>query len=190
MQTSMIPDDFARFLKRLSSDAEEAGRIYTRLHRGLARYFSLKGISDPVAAADDAIDRAAVKMIAGAVVPDVGRYCLGFARNIARERWRLEQREASAFHMFVESIANDSDEEIERIQHILKPCFDQLNDEEQQLLLEYCRVMSGRARAENRRRMADGMKITVQALRMHVTRLRAGLTDCVRNHSNGNRASN
>jgi hypothetical protein len=175
------PEAFARLLGALSPDADEAGRLYTRLHKKLTGFFGLRGIADPVAAADDAIDRAAVKLTAGAVVPDVEKYCLGIARNVARERRRLEQREGSTFQHFVENLADGSDEQIERIQRVLKPCFDQLAAEERRLLAAYCQVLRGRARAEHRRRLAEAMQTTVLALRMRVTRLRSILTDCVKN---------
>lgn len=185
----MIPEDFARFLQTLSPDPDEAGRLYNRLHRRLVGFFSLRGISDPVTAADETIDRAATKIIAGATVPDVNKYCLGFARNIARERWRSEQRESSVFQQFIENMADDSDEEVERIQRILKPCFGRLKSDEQNLLLDYCQLIRGRARAEHRRRLAEKMKTTVQGLRMHVTRLRALLSECVRRQTGGEQAS-
>lgn len=181
----MNPEDFALFLKTLSPDPDEAGRFYNRLHRRLVGFFGLRGVSDPVTAADHTIDRAAVKIIAGAEVPDVDKYCLGFARNIAKERWRFEQRENSAFQQFVENMADNSDEEIERIQRLLKPCFGRLKSEEQNLLLEYCQLIRGRARAEHRRRLAEKMKTTVQGLRMQVTRLRAILLECIRRQTAG-----
>lgn len=184
----MSPEDFARFLQSLSSDTEEAGRLYTRLHKKLIGFFAFKGVSDPMTAADEAIDRAAVKIVAGTTVPDVNKYCLGFARNIAMERWRHEQREVTVFQRFVESLGDGSDEEVRRIQGVLKVCFGKLSAEEQQLLLDYCRLIPGRARAEHRRRLAEGMKTSVQALRMHVTRLRGVLARCVGGHTEGGAA--
>ena len=59
-----------RFLKLLSPDIEEAGRCYTALQEKLIHFFRLKGVSDPVSAADETLDRAALKIDAGAVVPD------------------------------------------------------------------------------------------------------------------------
>lgn len=174
---------FARFLEVLSPDAEEAGRLYTRLHEKLVGFFRLKGISDPVSAADETIDRAALKVAAGTPVPDVGRYCMGIARNIAKEKYRSEQRESSAFLKFIENLANDSNEQVERIYSILKPCLEQLAIEEQNLLVAYCQVSRGRARIEQRRQLAATMKTTMLALRMRVARLRSILTDCVKNRS-------
>lgn len=174
---------FERFLELLSPDTEEAGRRYARLHEKLAGFFRLKGISDPASAADETIDRAAIKIIAGTPVPDAERYAMGIARNIARERYRSAQRDNSTFLKFIEDIANATDEQVERIYRLLKPCFEQLASEEQELLLAYCQVIRGRARAEHRRQLAVTMKTTVLALRMRVTRLRSSLKDCVRKRS-------
>ena len=175
---------FARFVEYLSPDAEEGGRLYIRLHKKLVGFFSLKGITDPVSAADETIDRAALKITTGTPVPDVDRYCLGIARNITKERFRRTQRENLVFLKFIEDVNNSSAEEVERIKQLLKPCFEQLTVEEQRLLAAYCQVIQGQARAEHRRRLAETMMTTVLALRMRVTRLRNGLADCVKKRSN------
>ena|SRR5215208_4417483 len=177
------PKDFDRFLKLLSPDTEEAGRRYTYLHKKLTGFFSLKGVSDPASAADETIDRAVLRICAGAVVPDVGKYCLGIARNIFKERLRLMRRENSAFHNFIEDLSNSSAEQVERIYSILKPCFEQLPVEQQQLLVAYCHEIQGRSRAEYRRELAEERNMTMLALRVRVTRLRNSLTDCVQKRS-------
>jgi len=182
-QRKVTPEAFALFLHTLSADAEEAGVCYTRLHKKLVSLFKMKGISEPVSAADETIDRATLKISDGTPVPDTYKYCMGIARNIARERRRNEQREGSAFLNFITDLANNSDEQVERIQRILKPCFDQLADEEQKLIQAYCQVLRGRARAEHRRQLAKAMNTTVLALRMRVTRLRSILAECVEKHS-------
>jgi hypothetical protein len=175
---------FARFLESFSPEPEEAGRHYTRLHQKLVGLFSMKGLSDPVSAADETIDRAALKINAGTPVPDVSKYCLGIARNIAKERLRRTQRESSAFLNFVNDLSSVTDEQLERIYTILKPCFEQLTGEEQQLLMSYCQVMRGQARAEHRRQLAESMKTSMLALRMRVTRLRIILANCVEKRTN------
>jgi hypothetical protein len=178
------PEALARFLELLSPDNEEAGRRYARLHEKLVCLFSMKGISDPANAADETIDRAALKISAGAPVPDAYKYCMGIARNIALERYRRSQRESSAFLTFAETIADATNEQVERSYRILKPCFEQLASEEQELLLAYCGVLRGRARAEHRRQLAEIRHTTVLALRMRVARLRNILTECVRKRTN------
>ena len=179
----MSPEDFARVLALLSPDTEEAGRLYARLHSKLTGFFTFKGISDPLSAADETIDRAILKIRAGTVIPDLEKYCLGIARNIAKERHRRAKREDRASHEFQAGIDDSPVEQIERISDILKPCFEQLPVEDQQLLSEYCRELQGRARAEHRRQLAEAMKLTLLALRIRVTRLRNKLSDCVQKRS-------
>ena len=180
----MSPEDFARFLERLSPDREEAGRRYLNLlNKRLVGFFGMKGVADPAEAAEETIERATAKIAAGAEVPDVEKYCLGVARNVALERWRLERREDAAFRGFVEAVAVDSSAEVERIERILKPCFDGLGGEDRELLLSYCRAPEGESRARQRRRLAEEMHTTMLALRIRVSRLRARLADCVEERS-------
>lgn len=185
----MTPKEFARFLECFSPESEEAGRRYTHLHKKLVSFFVMRGVSDPMAAADETIDRAAVKICSGVSVPDVNKYCVGIARNVAKERWRHEQRESATFLLFIANLADNCDEEVDRIYTVLKPCFEQLAVEERTLLATYYKLFRGRERAEHRRRMAETAKTSVLALRMRVTRLRSILTDCVRKHSNTDLAS-
>jgi len=183
-QQNTDPEFFARFWELLAPDPEEAGSRYTCLHKKLIGFFRMKGISDPESAADDTIDRAVLKIGAGAVVPNVNKYCLGIARNIAKEKHRLMQREISALQKFIRALSNSSVEQVERIYGILKPCFEQLTGDEQELLLAYCKEIKGQARAKHRCELAETKKITVLALRIRVTRLRNILKDCVRKRSN------
>lgn len=179
----MSPDEFARFLEHLSPDAEEASRLYMRLEKMFTGFFKMKGVSEAGRAADDTLDRAAVKIYAGAPVPNVESYCRGIAYNVLHEYWRRERREQTVYQRFIEDLNNDSDEEIERIERLLQPCFEQLSDEERGFVQDYCQVLRGRARAEHRRQLAETMKTTVQALRMRMTRLRGILSECVQKRS-------
>jgi DNA-directed RNA polymerase specialized sigma24 family protein len=182
----MNSDDFTRFLELLSTTngGEDGGRCYCRLHRTLEGFFTMKGIRDPADAADETIVRAVKKIAEGALVPDVRNFCMGIARNIFKERLRRERRETTAFLRFTEDLDNDSDEEVSRIDRILKPCFELLPDDDKMLLVAYCRVLQGRARAEHRRELAAEMETTVTALRMRVNRLRETLTKCIEKRSN------
>lgn len=176
----MSPDDFTRLLESLSPDRDEACRCYNRLQEKIAGFFRMKGLSDPEGAAGEVLDRAAVRISGGANVPDVAKYCFGIARNVAREKWRREQRESSIFLLFIQSLTNNSAEEVERIQQILKPCFEELPEEDQKLLLGYCQVPQGLSPAEHRSQLAETLKITRLALRLRVMRLRSSLADSVR----------
>jgi hypothetical protein len=180
----MNSDDFTRFLELLSSTGGGDGAsCYVRLYRRLEGFFSMKGVRDPTGATDAAIDIAVRKIAEGAPVPDAERYCVGVARNIARERLRAERRESNAFLKFIDDLDDGSGEQVARIDKTLRPCFDSLAADDQEFLAAYCRVLRGRARAEHRRELALSMDTTVLALRMRVTRLRKGLADCVQKRS-------
>ena len=181
---SVDGEAFARFLELLPADAGEAAQRYPRLHEKLVGFFRMKGISDPMSAADETIDRAVIKIAQGTPVPDAGKYCLGIARNVAKERYRRAQREISAFLELIANLPDATDEQVERIHRVLEPCFKQLAIQDQHLLAEYCQDLRGRARAEHRRQLAETMNTTVLALRMRVTRLRSDLTLCVKKLSN------
>jgi DNA-directed RNA polymerase specialized sigma24 family protein len=182
----MNNDDFTRFLELLSSagGGEDAGSCYIRLYRRLQGFFTMRGVCDPAGAADATIDRAVRKIAEGAPVPDAAKYCMGIARNIAKERLRGERRESKVFLKFIEDLDNGVGEQVARINQILKPCFELLAADDRELLVAYCRVLRGRARAEHRRELATSMSTTVPGLRMQVTRLRRELANCVEKRSN------
>lgn len=177
-----MTDELKHFLALLSSSSagEDGVGCYLRLYGKLEGFFSMRGVRDPAAATDDTIERAARKIFAGTPVPDVGKYCMGIARNVAHEWLRHERREATAFVKFIEERGDSSDEQVERIDQILKPCFEELAAKDQRLLVDYCNVLPGRSRAQHRRELAARMNTTVLALRMQVTRLRKDLKNRVR----------
>lgn len=162
-------------------DPDEASRRYLRLHQKLAGYFRLKGMYDPVNDADDALDRAAEKIVKGQDIPDIDRFCMGIARNIIHERLRHKKREESAFLKFLDNVQDNSAEAlVDRITNLMKPCFEQLPQDDRNLLTSYCKVPPGVDRAEHRRKLAASLQSTISALRIRVTRLRRGLENCVR----------
>jgi DNA-directed RNA polymerase specialized sigma24 family protein len=172
-------EDFARFLESFSPDKEEAGRLYIRLEKKLVGFFGMKGISDSTGAADETLRRAAQRLTGGADVPSMENYCLGIARNVANEWWRRERREEVVFRRFVQSLADNSAEEVDRIEHVLKPCFEGLKSKDRELLQDYCAAPEGLSRAEHRRSLAEKLGLTLRALRIQVSRLRDRLEECV-----------
>jgi len=174
---------FTILLKFLApDDPEEAGRLYLLLHEKLAGYFRLRGVADPVCCADEVLDRAARRLAEGTEVPDINRFCLGIARFVIKEQWRVDTRESQAFLRFLEQNESVSEIELNRLS-LMRSCFDQLPQNDRELLHSYCAAPRGRARAEHRRKLAEARDSNVSAVRIRVTRLRRGLDDCVREMS-------
>lgn len=161
-----------------SDDPDEAGRRYLRLHTKLEGYFRIRGVADTTAAADETLDRAGRRIAEGAEVPNVDNFCLGIARFIIKEGWRLNNRESTAFLQFLEQ-HNHATADVDRFS-LMKLCFEQLPQSARNLLNSYCAAPEGRARAKYRRELAEQMGFKVTNLRVRVTRLRQDLDNCVK----------
>lgn len=176
-----MDQNFTRLLTFLCpEDPEEAGRRYLRLHQKLEGYFQFCGVADPIAAADEALDRAARRIAEGTEVSEIDRFCLGIARFIVKEQWRVNNKETAAFVEFLQNQDRNSADEPNRTLDLMKSCFEQLPQREKDLLNSYCASPRGRARAQYRLGLARELNLTISALRIRVTRLRRGLDDCVK----------
>ena len=161
-------------------DPDEAIRRYRVLHQKLEGFFRLRGMYDPLTDADETCDRAEEKLEKGYDIPDITRFCLGVAKNIVHERLRNRKREEGAWLELIGYSQDKSTEAaVEKIMNLMKPCFEELPRDDQELLIEYCQV-SPQERAERRRKLADDLKLSIAALRIRVTRLRRHLQDCVK----------
>jgi hypothetical protein len=182
----MTVDELKSFLESLSTSCGHADvyECYLQIYWKLVGFFSMQGVRDPEECTAATLDVAGRKIAAGTPVPDVAKYCRGIARNIARETLRRERREATSFLKFIEDRPDGPDPAVTRIDEILRPCFELLCHEDQELLVDYCRILRGRARSDHRREMAARRNTTLLALRMQVTRLRKDLSDCVKKLSN------
>jgi DNA-directed RNA polymerase specialized sigma24 family protein len=175
-----LDQHFSTFLTFLCpDDPDEAGRRYLGLHKKLEGYFRTRGVADPSAAADETLDRAARRLAEGADVPNINSFCLGIARFIIMEGWRVNTRESAAFLQFLERNEQATTEQIDRFS-LMKSCFEQLPAYDKNLLNSYCAALSGKERAKRRRELAEELNKTVSALRIRVTRLRQDLEECLK----------
>ncbi len=178
--SNKLNQHFSRLLTFLcADDPDEAGRRYLRLHKKLEGYFRTRGVADTSAAADEALDRAGRRIADGTDVPNVDNFCLGIARFIIKEGWRLNTRESTAFLQFLEQHEHATAEQIDRFS-FMKTCFEELPQYDRNLLNSYCAALRGQARAKHRRELAESLGVTVSALRIRVTRLRRGLEECLK----------
>jgi hypothetical protein len=161
------------------ADPDEAGRRYLRLHKKLVGFFQFSGFADPATAADEALDRSARRIAEGAEVPDIDKFCLGIARFIVKEQWRVNSRESATYLQYLEKHESATDVQTERLS-LMRECFEQLPQRDRELMNLYCTAPPGRARARYRVNLAEQLSFTVTAMRVRVTRLRQGLDDCVK----------
>ena len=165
-------------------DRDEAIRLYLLLQKKLENYFCLNGMSDPATDADETFKRAEEKLAKGLDIPDVKKFSMGIARNVVHERRRQRQHEESAFLNFLDYSQDKSTESlVDKIMNLMKPCFEELPEDDQNLLISYCKVPPGVDRAEHRRQLALSRNSSISALRIRITRLRRDLEDCVKGRS-------
>jgi DNA-directed RNA polymerase specialized sigma24 family protein len=169
--------DLARLLARLGPDEDRAGREYERLRRSLTRFFDWRGAWPSDECADETIDRLARKL-QDTVVEDVSAYAHGIARMVLLEWQRKPARVPidGAEHPFaMPDVAVDAG----GLQGCFDECLAELPAESRALILDY--YQGERAvKIANRRRMAEALKLSENALRSRVQRVRDRLEHCVR----------
>lgn len=177
---SVSREAFDQMLAWLDSDRERAGQKYEEIRCGLIKIFVCQGCSDPEGLADETIDRVIHKVpeIAPNYAGNPALYFSGVARYIL-----LEYKNRIAQLRLLPSVPPkqiEEDEDIEREYECLDSCIERLTPSNRELILEYYREEK-RAMIENRKRLAERMGVTPNALRVRADRIRNSLEKCVAN---------
>ena len=167
-------------LARFSEDERQAAAAYTNLRDSLVRFFALKGDHEPEAAADETLDRTALKVAERAPIDNINKYSFGVARLIYLERLRLSQKEKNAAEDFyagkqVFLMAAETDDF-----KFFRECFSRLPEDERHFLQTYFTDAPYEKLIETRRRLTDEAGVSINQIRVKVSRLRKRLEDCVR----------
>lgn len=177
---SVSREAFDQMLAWLDSDRERAGQKYEEIRCGLIKIFVCQGCSDPEGLADETIDRVIHKI--PEIVPNYAGnpalYFSGVARYIL-----LEYKNRIAQLRLLPAAPPkqiEKGEDIEREYECLDRCIERLTPANRELILEYYREEK-RAMIENRKRLAERMGITPNALRVRADRVRNSLEKCVAN---------
>lgn len=169
----------SRLLERLDPDADRAAAAYEQLRRTLERFFDWQGAWPPEECADETLDRLARKLDGDAGVQDVRRYARGIARMVLLE-WRRRPRTVSIEDGPEPAGSPPPPGEDDAALHdCLDNCLQHLPADSRRLVLEYYTAET-RAKIENRRRLAEALSLTDNALRSRVQRVRDRLERCVR----------
>jgi DNA-directed RNA polymerase specialized sigma24 family protein len=169
----------ARLLARLDPDPDRAGDLYEALRRTLVKFFDWRGSWSPEEGADETLDRLSRKLEAGEAVEDPRSYAHGIARLVLLEQWRRPAARATQAdeHQLAQIPAPDPVDE-GNLASCLQRCLAELPPEGRELILEYY-TDEGRAKIDNRRRLADALGLSETALRSRAQRLRDRLEDCI-----------
>lgn len=167
---------FEALLTRLHANRDEAGLAYESLRLKLTYFFEARGFQTSDRLVDETINRLAHKIQSGEVVRDIEPFALAIARYV----WLEVNREASPVSL--DELLEKDELKISLLQlseqpsgedqrlDIMRQCLLELPAEKLSLLQQYYQ-----AKVEERRKMADQLGISENALYLKIHRLRQKL---------------
>jgi DNA-directed RNA polymerase specialized sigma24 family protein len=170
---------FDQFLSLLDIDRDRAGESYETLRRNLVQLFIWRGCRDPESDADETINRVIRKIDEGEEVRDIIAYAHGVARRLLLEIFKRQEREQIGIDELAPLVAQpDGQDDDENGVLCLRRCLNRLPEESRQLIVLYYQGEKS-AKIENRKRLAESLRITLNALRYRAFDLRQRLQGCI-----------
>jgi hypothetical protein len=162
-------------LARLGPDRVLAAEAYEQVRLRLVRLFEWRAWEDPVALADETIDRVARRLAEGVEIraDDPWAYFAGVASLVLREVARRGERERAALREIPPPAAPAPDPRVP----CLERCLDAMSGRNRDLVLGYYAAEG--TQIDSRARLARAQGLEPGALRVRVHRLRLALEECV-----------
>jgi len=183
---------FDRMLGQLDGNRDRAGEKYELIRQKLMKFFQWRGCASPEEYTDRTIDRAARKIEEGVEVHarDPYLYFHGIAVNVLREHWKEPEREVETLddlptsHNPAEDPMAAKEREVEKLEseqrlECLDECVQSLLPQSLRLITEYHQGAGGDQIAQ-RKKLAQRLKIPLNALRIRAYRIRGELEACVK----------
>ena len=178
---------FGRFLEWLDDGAGTQGQSYLEMRRRLVTYFDRKNCLEPDELADETLNRVARRLEEeGSIRSDTpAKFCYTVARYVFLESLRSNRSKEVSIDEDARPLvdnagsATDEADEKERMFQCLEKCCQKLEPESRDLITRYYHGKE-REKIENRRRMAEMLGISMNALSIRACRIRDRLEICVR----------
>jgi DNA-directed RNA polymerase specialized sigma24 family protein len=173
---NLTKERFDQLLEWLSPDRNNAAKKYESIRSRLIKIFVSRGLDTADEAADETINRVARKVseIRTRYQGDPAYYFYRVGSFIARETLRKEDRHRRALSQVQPSTSVDDEEEYEQLQECLK----KLVSSERDLVLRYYQL-ENQSKIDHRRKIAEEMGLTRNALAIRACRIRSELLKCV-----------
>lgn len=176
--------DFNDLLAWLHPDRETAAGLYEEVRHNLIQFFARQGCHDPEGMADETIARVTHKAVRLAETfegpPALFFYGVAKKQLLEYPRQRsvplAPQHEPSTLPTQHEE--QERDDRDERLHDCFEECLRRLKPEERELILGYYEG-TGQEKINRRKRLAGERGIGLNALRVRVLRIRAGLRACI-----------
>lgn len=184
---------FEGLLKFLHPDPNLAASEYEQIRQRLMKLFRWRGCLSFEEYTDMTVDRVARRIAEGVEIRTANPHSLfyGVAMNLLREHWRKSEREGRALDQLqrlhepeknVEDLLERREEDSLRQSRVecARRCLRQLPSESLMLIKRYY-AEGGVLDKNQRKQVADALKISVNALRVRAFRIRAEVEKCVHN---------
>ena len=178
-----LPPDFEP-PEEFDSDGPGIVELFDTLRGKLIVFFSVRGCFDPEEHADTTLARVFQKLCNGTKVGNLAAYTFGVAKKVLLEHYRKKTEmtrfvDEQKYKLRVEPSDEDDDSVIR--EHRLKcldKCLARLKEQDRKMLLDYFKF-KGREKMEHRRKMAEQMGISRDALSLRIFHLKQKLGKCV-----------
>ena len=186
----LSPLAFNQLLAWLDDGSESQGETYLEMRRRLVAYFDRRNRVAADDLADEVLNRVARTLETDGVIATrpPARYCYVIARFVLLEDIRRERSSGRAGDVWSVDASTvrdprraEADEELaatERRMRCLDRCLQELRTDQRELVIEYYRDTK-RAKIERRQALAERLGITMNALAIRASRIRAALEACV-----------
>jgi len=166
----------------LHANPHEAAAAYRKLHTRLSRYFNIHNTDDPIALADEAMDRLARRVEAGDIaIESPMAFALGIAGHLLQEEARDRLRREKAANAWSEMMNGSDQWKQERLDQ-LDDCLSMLPVDRRQMLESYYEWQSG-SKSQHHREFAERLGMTLNTLRNRVFRIRNQVEACLQKKS-------
>ena len=172
---------FEKLLAVFDSDSDKAGEIYVNVRLKLLRYFERNGVTEAERYVDVTLDRVMRRLDEGEIIANIMAFIYTVASYVRMEAWNEEKQRRIAESEMMKTAKDVQPQPVPESPRQL--CFDRcsakLPVETQKLLHDYYSE-EGSAKIRLRRQLAKSLGIGMNALRIRVHRIRAGLETCVK----------
>ncbi len=174
---------FTRLLEWLDDGVDSHGEKYLEMRRRLVSYFDRRDRRSPDDLADETFNRVSRTLERDEAIETTppARYCYVVARfvmleDVRKERLSQQYTDARVWHErdAMSTVLDESRASREEQLECLDRCLEALNQEERALIVEYYRD-SGQQKIARRRDMAKRLGITMNALGLRASRIRAAV---------------
>ncbi|PYT01611.1 MAG: hypothetical protein DMF63_01835 [Acidobacteria bacterium] len=182
--STLTASSLALLLNQLDSDPMAAASKYEDLRIKIVHLLHWRGCSESHSddLADVALDRIAARLGAGEIIENINAYAAGVARFVWLEHSRKNRLDAVGDDLPETPVAPDTeylDDDDSRTRCLRRCVATKLDDAETNLIVGYYDTDAGEKTKEARKRLADSLGLTMNALKVKACRLRIRLERCI-----------